>query len=666
MVILENWGDNLAILKMKRMTLIGFNSDRKKIIETIHKYQMVHINKVNTSEMGLESKETASGISRFDSYMNSAQAALDILNKYVPEKTGMFSSREVVDISKYSMSTTDADMALKQCYEIIRMSKKIVENRENISAIRAKQAALGPYLSLDVPMQFKGTKHTLCKSGMLSGLWDIEKIAQSLVNVKSADFEILSADKLQTCIWIICHKNDADKLSEWEREVQFTTPPFSLSHRVVRDKIDVLEQAAVQLEQEILDCERQIIDKSEMRGSIEMLYDHMALRKEKYLAISKLGLTKNTFFMDSYIPEKYAQKLIDKLQGKFNVYIELKDEENLEEIPKKFENNAFAAPVEGITETYSMPSTADIDPNPIMAFFYYLFFGMMFSDAGYGLLVMLVCGILGFGKKLDPEKRRPYKMFFYCGISTAFWGIMYGSFFGNAIDTVANTFLGMPNFKLKPLWIDPQQEALKLLIFSVALGVIQILVGLFIKMYMLLRQKKYAEGIFDVGLWIFVILGIAVLAGGMGLGINAMYNVGIVMVCIGAAGLILTQGRSKKGIIGKLFGGILSLYDITSYVSDALSYSRLMALGLTTAVIGNVVNMLGSMGSGPVGVITFIIVFIAGHLLNFAINMLGAYVHTNRLQYVEFYGKFYEGGGKKFVPLAMETKYHRFVENEKQ
>lgn len=647
------------------MTLIGFNSERKAVLETIHKYQQVQVNKIDTVSLGLESKETATGISRFDSYMNTAQSALDILGKYAPEKTGMFSSRTAVDISRYSMSTTDADSVLKQCYEIIRMSRKIQENTENISRIRAKQAALSPYLSLDVPMQFSGTRHTICKSGMLSGEWSTDRIQASLADVKSAEFEVLSSDKLQTCIWIICHKDDAEKLSAWEREVQFTTPQFSLSHRIPRDKVDVLEKAAETLSDEIKDYEEKIVDKAEFRDKIEMLYDHMTLRKEKYTALSKLGLTKNTFIMDGYIPEKYAARLTEKLEKNFKVYIELYDEENEDVIPKKFENNGFASPVEGITETYSMPSAVDIDPNPIMAFFYYLFFGMMFSDAGYGVLVMLVCGILAFGKKLEPAKRRMFKMFFFCGISTTFWGIMYGSFFGDAIPKIAEKFFGA-TITINPVWIDPVKEPLTLLIFSVALGLVQILVGLFIKMYMLLRRKKYIEAFCDVGLWIAVLMGIAVLAAGMGLGITPLYNAGIVIACAGGAGLVLTQGRSKKGIFGKLFGGIVSLYDITSYVSDALSYSRLMALGLTTSVIASVVNILGSMGTGFFGAIMFILVFAAGHLLNFAINMLGAYVHTNRLQYVEFFGKFYEGGGEKFEPLAMETKYHRFVDEKSE
>lgn len=653
----------MAVLKMKRMTLVGFNTNRKDVLETIHKYQWVQINKVDTMSLGLDESDTATQTATFDSYINTAQAAIDILNRYAPRKTGIFDSQTTADISEYSMKNAKDDEALKQCYEIIRLSKSIAENTENISRIKAKIVALSPYISLDVPMQFKGTRHTICKVGMLSREWTYDRLQDSLSDVKSAEFEILSADKLQTCIWLICHKDDEQKLSEWERRVQFMPPQFSLSHRTPSDKINVLRQAQSTLESQIEEYENEIRKKDAQRESIEMLYDHMLLRRDKYKALSRLGLTKNTFYMDAYIPEKYSKKLIDKLQGKFNIYIRLYDEENADAVPKQFENNSFVSPVEGITETYSMPSAVDIDPNPIMAFFYYFLFGMMFSDAGYGLLVMIVCGILAFGKKLEPSARRTYKMFFFCGISTTFWGIMYGSFFGDAIPTIAQKFFGA-TVTINPVWIDPVKEPLTLLIFSIAVGMVQLLVGLFIKMYMLLRQKKYVEGICDVGFWIAVLLGICILASGMGLGSNALYTAGAVVACIGAAGLVLTQGRGNKGILGKLFGGIISLYDITSYISDVLSYSRLMALGLTTSVIASVVNILGSLGSGFVGAIMFVLVFIAGHSINFAINMLGAYVHTNRLQYVEFFGKFYEGGGVKFAPLQMNTKYHRFVDKE--
>ena len=287
---------------------------------------------------------------------------------------------------------------------------------------------------------------------------------------------------------------------------------------------------------------------------------------------------------------------------------------------------------------------------------------MMFSDAGYGLLLALGAGYLGFIAKTEKATRENMRMFCYCGISTTFWGLMYGSFFGNVIPVVSGTFFGAEHV-LKPLWLDPVQEPLTLLIFSVALGLVQIIVGLGIKFYMLWRQGEKASAVFDVGLWILILLGVCALAGGKGLGNEMAATVGMYMMIVGAVGLVLTQGRDKKNVFARLLSGVISLYDVTSYVSDALSYSRLMALGLATGVIAQVVNTMGSLGGGGiVNGIVFAVVFVVGHALNFAINCLGAYVHTNRLQYVEFFSKFYEGGGRAFSPLGMNTKYYEFME----
>ena len=159
--------------------------------------------------------------------------------------------------------------------------------------------------------------------------------------------------------------------------------------------------------------------------------------------------------------------------------------------------------------------------------------------------------------------------------------------------------------------------------------------------------------------------GAAVMAVGIGISARHLRNIGIYMEITATLGLVLTQGRDKKNIFARIFSGILSLYDITGYVGDVLSYSRLMALGLATGVIASVVNILGSLGgNSPLGIFVFVLIALFGHSLNFAINMLGAYVHTNRLQYVEFYQKFYEGGGRKFTPFKMDTKYYEFSKND--
>lgn len=243
------------------------------------------------------------------------------------------------------------------------------------------------------------------------------------------------------------------------------------------------------------------------------------------------------------------------------------------------------------------------------------------------------------------------------------WGIVFGSFFGDAPVAIANTLFGK-NWTM-PHLIDPITDSITLLIISIGFGLIQILVGLGAKFYVLWRQDKKLDALFDCGFWMLFLTGIAVLAVGM-VAVPVLGTVGGVMMIASAVGLVLTQGRDKKGVM-KIISGVASLYDVTGYISDLMSYSRLLALGLTTGVMAQVFNTLGLMFGGSWwGIIPMTLVFIIGHLINIGLNALGSYVHTIRLQYVELFSKFYEGGGQKFEPFAFNSKYIRLQEERKQ
>jgi V/A-type H+-transporting ATPase subunit I len=248
----------------------------------------------------------------------------------------------------------------------------------------------------------------------------------------------------------------------------------------------------------------------------------------------------------------------------------------------------------------------------------------------------------------------------FCGISTTFWGIMFGSFFGDIIPVFTETFFNH-RVDLKPVWFNPVEDPLTLLGFSFVLGYLHIMTGIILKGYMLIRDKQYLSALFDVGFWVTLLIGLPLLAVGGTIG-----EAGKWISIISAAGLVLTQGRSEKNIIKKLFSGILSLYGITGYASDVLSYSRILALGLSTGVIASVFNKLGSlMGSGVVSLIIFIIIFVLGHTLNILLNLLGSYVHASRLQFVEFFSKFYESGGRAYDALSINTKYSDVISETK-
>ena len=660
----------MAILKMSRIYVHGLHRDRKAVLEELHKMEAVEVSE--PSEDGVSFSETAKSIAQFEKYMQTAESALAVLDEHCPEKSGLlsglFKGRRSLPLRNYHMSSAHSDETLHNAYHIISLSDSIREHMANIGQIIVKQAALEPYLALDVPMKTRETEHTFIKAGTLGGVWTDERLQGELEarGLHTAHYEILSASKVNTYVWLVFLNTQAQEAGAFLQEAGFSEPDFSLSHHEPAKKTSVLEEARQTLERQVEEYVSEIKECSKYRRDVELFHDHLCLRKDKYQVLARTGMTDYTFLIEGFVPRKHGDEIKQLLEGKYAAYVEIAEPEGAEDVPVAFSNNAFSAPVEWVTETYSMPSTTDIDPNPIMAFFYYLFFGMMFSDAGYGLLLMIACGYLGFGKRLEKHKRGNYRMFFFCGISTTFWGLLFGGFFGDVVYTVSTTFFGR-EVALTPIWLDPISRAMDLLIFSVALGMVQILIGLGVKFFTLCRQGKAADAVCDVGFWMVILMGLCSLAAGIGLESSMLSGVGTWVAIAGAAGLLATGGRKNKNVFGKIFGGVAGIYNITGYVSDALSYCRLMALGLATGAIAVVVNLLGSMFGGSfTGAALFVLISVFGHSLNFAMNMLGAYVHTNRLQYVEFFSKFYEGGGRKFDPFRMNTKYCCFSDENNE
>ncbi|WDU84556.1 V-type ATPase 116kDa subunit family protein [Caloramator sp. Dgby_cultured_2] len=368
------------------------------------------------------------------------------------------------------------------------------------------------------------------------------------------------------------------------------------------------------------------------------MYDYFYSKLQLEQAKSKLVLTKKTAVLTGWIPEDKVDVVKENVQNKFkHVFIEVEDAE-FENAPVLLKNNWLSEPFEVVTSMYALPKPTEIDPTPILTPFFLLFFGMMMADVGYGILMFLV-GILGLKfTNIEGDLKKLLKLILYCSIPTIAFGLLYGSFFGGII-------------KLKPLWVDPVNEPMEILKWSIIFGIVHLYVGLGTKAYMLIKNGKVLDAFFDVGAWYLLLSGLIWMFLGGG-------TIAKVLAILGALIILLTHGRENKTIVGKFFGGFYSLYGVTGYLGDALSYSRLLALGLASGLIGWSFNLLISLlGKGMVVYIFGPLIFIAGHTFNFLIGILGTYVHTSRLQYLEFFGKFYEGGGKAFEPLKIKTKF---------
>ena len=372
---------SLAILEMSKISVFGLHSNRKAILEELHKKEAIEICKPDTE--GVDFKETAKSITQFDKFMQSAESALAVLDEYAHVKTGFFTNGRILPVKKYHMASSDSDTILHAIYQIIGFSEKIRERTENIQQITAKQAALEPYLALDIPMNVMKTGSTLMKTGTLNGSWTAERLQSKLdvSGLSSVHYEILYSTREYTYLWIVFPKSQEQKTNELLQNIGFTEPAFSLSHHTPQKKTEVLEEAKAALKDEVQEYISRIKEQIKRRYDIELFHDHLALRKDKYKVLSKIGMMEHIFLIEGYIPKKHSEDVKQLVESRWTAYVELAEPENSEDVPIAFQNSVFAAPVEEITETYSMPSSTDVDPNPVMAFFYYLFFGMMFSDA---------------------------------------------------------------------------------------------------------------------------------------------------------------------------------------------------------------------------------------------------------------------------------------------
>ena len=578
-----------------------------------------------------------------------------------------FSGRRVVLSEDYNDFSNDYQSTIKKVKDILASTRQIQEARAEVLKLEEQLEILLPWTNLDIPVSMEGTKNTSILTGILPNEWKEESIYAKLADVGPVYISIISASPEQTCIFVLCLKNQMDETLDILRKNGFSKPNAMGMEAPARQQ-EVCWEQIKKAHESILQAEENIVKLAEFRNDIRFLADYDTMRMDKYEVIGHLLQTKNVFVLTGFIPVRDKDKIAGALQSGFDVAIDYKEVSEEEDVPVLLQNNAFSAPLEGVIESYSPPGRGETDPTVAVSVFYYVLFGIMFSDAGYGALMSIVCAVLlKKNKNMEDGMKKMLQMFFFCGLATIFWGLVFGSIFGDSITVIASTFFHS-DFTIPALWFNPTNEPMRMLTFSMVIGIIHLFTGLGMKGYKYIKQRDWKGILYDVVSWYLLLIGSILILMSMQmfvdiLGIAFVLPAGAVMAVIGSIIILATNGRDSRNPFKRFLKGAYALYGITGYLSDVLSYSRLLALGLATGVIGSVINKMGAMaGGGGIGIILFIVVFLFGHILNIAINALGAYVHTNRLQYVEFFGKFYEGGGRKFSPFEANTKYYKFKE----
>ena len=661
----------MAKLKMKKVTIVALQKDRKFLLEHLQDKSIMEISCSDNVGDGFKRDDLSSQEQAFERYRVTAEKALKILDDEAPEKKSLlasFSGRREIDPDEIGDIAEKAPDVIKICNRIVSLNKLCADNAAEKIRLRTAAEQLEPWRDLDIEFDERGTSTTAVIIGSFSNLMNETDISELLAQDKDLvfDFDIVSSSGEMTCVALFVPREQEQTAMILLRGAGFSLPSVQCNFEPIKE----LEAGAKRLEEldkETEEAKEEIKSFADKRQDVQCVCDYFAIRADKYKIISKLDQTEHAFVVTGYVPEEDCETLNSVCNRLDSCIVEYEDAE--EDAPVKLKNNAFAAPAQGIVTMYSSPGPDDIDPSPLLAFFYYFFFGMMFSDAGYGLLMTLVTAILLKKCKPETSMKNNLKLFEYCGISTFIWGLIYGSIFGDAPAVFYNHFAGT-SLTMKDIlpWptLDQKRDAMFILIMSIGFGLIHILAGMACKFYVLWRKGDKKGAVFDVGSWMIVLVGVAVFASGTKLG-DVVKNVGLGMALLGVAMLILTQGRDKKNPVMKVLSGFISLYDITGYVSDLLSYSRLLALGLTTGVMAEVFNLLAELlGSSAIGIIPMTLVFLLGHVINIGLNALGSYVHTMRLQYVEMFSKFYEGGGKQFEPFSLNSKYIRIKEENKK
>jgi len=605
----------------------------------------------------LDRKNISDVLDSVNKKITALEDAISFLDVFHTGKNPLFKKPEYIDIREYEknfVSYAEADTS-----EAIRIKNTLSEANRQIDLLSAEAESIIPFaeLKIDLPKYSTETTQTIC--GTLPASVNLSVIGEAL-SEHGCVFEVLIETKASKSASLTALNDEFDSCLSVLTSNGFvpTSAVVSRSDGYAKGKLKTIKDKLKDC-YNVADTERANAEKlaNEKLDSLKKYLDFLESEKSRIEEEAKIRTTEGYNVIGAYVPEKSVENVTKVLEA-FGVAYEFSSPEPTKEnVPVKLENNWLATQFEPIVGMYALPVYGGFDPTPAMCIFYILIFGMMFADVGYGLLLSLGC-FLGL-RLIRPRgnMKKLLTMFGICGISSIVNGVIFGGYFGDLPTRIMTDFLGMTETPSLAVGFDMVADPMSFIIVALVLGAVHLLFGMALKFYILCKAGHPFCAIFDVGSW-FILFG--------GIGMFLVFKtVGLCMIIAGVLMLVLSQGREAKNPVMRIAKGLLSLYDIISYGSDLLSYARIVALGLASAVIASVVNIFGTMGGAGIGgVFSLILAFLIGHTLNFAINILGTYVHTSRLQYIEFFGKFYESGGREFVPMAPTEKSVRFSESD--
>ena len=639
----------MAILKMKKLRICGVSEEQTQLIRQLQLLGSVEIGApcALTDTQGVQVFCAGDGKSADALLRTSARltSALETLKHYETKKGGLFAARpektigELFSDEAYAAALDTAQAVL----DAQDARSRLAAEKSRLTAVRE---SFVPWQQLPLPLETLGTQHTRILLGTVPAQTDLEALrAKVFEAADEVQLEQISADQQSLYLLVFVHKCAAEAVGAALREAGFALTTFDGVQGTAAENIRRTDEAIAACEQQDAEKLAELTALAEQKPALQLAFDRCTQEISKAQAADRLVHSEKTFCLGGWVPCEDVGKLEALLSG-FCCAWELTDpapEEYLD-VPVKLKNNKLTWPLNMVTEMYSLPAYDGVDPNPLMAPFFILFYGIMMADMGYGLLMILASIIITKKSRPKGTSGQMFGLMFSCGISTFLMGALTGGFFGDFLPQLVGIIDPDTTFKALPSLFTPLDDTITILIGAMALGFVQIVTGMAISFVEKIKKGQIMDAIWEELTWWVVFAGIACMALGV---TNIVLYVGLGMVVVGS-------GWSAKGF-GKVTAIFGSVYNhVTGYFGDILSYSRLMTLMLAGSVIASVFNTLGAI---PGNVVFFLLVSVAGNGLNFALNLLSCYVHDLRLQCLEYFGKFYKDGGKPFEPLAINTNY---------
>lgn len=647
----------MAIAQMAKVIIVSHRSQASPLLEALQRngiFQILNAREAMVSKDWPELAGEAKQPKDIDQFLNRLQKSITFLKNYAEPRKGLASvlaPRAVIDHQAYNNAVSDEQVPgiLDECERIETSLEKIRSEIENLSGVLQ---TLRPWEALETAVEEIGL---LQKTKALTGLLpqtQLEQIQQQITQLGAAVQIIGQADSNLACL-IICLNENLIEVQKLLRSAEFEPVNLEFVTGTAAESINRHTEKLTQTKDQLQSQYEAAAALAKNLLKLQILHDHYENLLNREQTRDGAPATEQTVLLEGWVKQKDYHQL-EKIVAQFGASSLSKIEPSEdEEIPVEIENRNYIRPFEVITRLYGMPQHFEVDPTVFLAPFFALFFALCLTDAGYGLVIIALTVL--FIKKIQGDKKLMW-MLGICAAVTIVAGALTGGWFG---DAVQQFIPALQPLRDKMVWFDPFKRPMMFFGLSLAIGYFQVLTGLMIAFIHNLKRREYVAAVCDQMSWLVmlnsIVIFMAAKAGVFSQETGKLFGIAALI----PAAVILLFSHREGSIAGRIGMGAYNLFSTIFYVGDVLSYLRLMALGMVTAGIAMAVNVIAKISMDipyGIGIIVMLFVLIGGHGFNIAMSGLGAFVHTLRLQYVEFFPKFFVGGGKLFDPLSKKYK----------